>query len=453
MIIKLKEIFKSTLADKNFGEIFRGSIITFSARVIGMVLALLANVIVAKYYGAKTIGVLALVTSFLTISGLFVTVGLNTALLRLIPEQLEKNNFLGARDIFWMSVKIVSMAGFLVSLITWFNVPLIANKLSKSNELEQWLYIAVLLIIIANISAINDAAIRALKKIQLFAALQLFQSLLSITFLVVTTFWFYNLYNPFYVYFISLIIGGIVSTFIVLCLFSYKASLGQQRSDLECGYLDVIKTSWPMFLTSAMYLVVSQTDIVMLGAMTKPENVGVYAIVMKLGLAVNFILTSVNMVLGPKFAELYYRDDMQGLVSVAKKSSKLIFYCTAPFLLVLIVLGKPILGFFGEEFIGGYMALIFIALGQFVNSICGSVGYFMNMTGNQKAFNKIVFFGALLNIILNLLLIPIYGITGAAIASFLSVCMWNIVTLVVVKNKFGFYIGYLPLDSQLKQVN
>jgi len=446
---KITEKFRGALADKNFGEIFKGSIITFSARIIAMVLALLANVIVAKYYGAKIIGVLALVTSFLTISGLFVTVGLNTSLLRLIPEQLEKNNLLGASAIFWLSVKIVSIAGFLVSLIAWFNVPFIANKLFKNNELEHWLYLSVLLIIIMNISAINGAAIRALKEIQLFAALQLFKSLFSITFLVVTTFWFYNLYNPFYTYFISLIIGAFASVFIVLRLFNRRPPLGQLKSALECNSLDIIKTSWPMFLTSAMYLVVSQTDIVMLGAMTKPEDVGVYAIVMKLGLAVNFILTSINMVLGPKFAELYYRDDISGLASVAKKSSKLIVYCTAPFLLVLILLGKPILGFFGDEFISGYTALYFIALGQFVNAICGSVGYFMNMTGNQKVFCRIVFSGALLNIVLNVLLIPLYGITGAAIASLLSVCLWNIVTLIFIKNKFGFYMGYLPFTKRL----
>jgi len=445
---KLTEKLRGALADKNFGEIFKGSIITFSAKVIAMVLALLVNVIVAKYYGAKTIGVLALVISFFNISGLFVTVGLNTSLLRLVPEQLEKNNLLGARAVFWLSVKIVSIAGFFVSLIAWFNVPLIANRLFKNNELEQWLYVSVLLIIVVNISTINGTAIRALKKIQLFAALQLFNSLFSVAFLMVTTLWFYNPYNPFYAYFISLITAGIVSTFIVLYLFSCKASLDQQRDDLKCSSLELIKTSWPMFLTSAMYLVVSQTDIVMLGAMTKSEDVGVYAIVMKLGLAVNFILTSINMVLGPKFAELYYRGDMEGLVSVAKKSSKLIFYCTAPFLLVLVVLGKPILGFFGEEFISGYTTLCFIALGQFINAICGSVGYFMNMTGNQKLFCRIIFSAALLNIALNLLLIPLYGISGAAIASLLSVCLWNIVTLVFIKNKFGFYMGYLPFAER-----
>jgi len=150
------------------------------------------------------------------------------------------------------------------------------------------------------------------------------------------------------------------------------------------------------------------------------------------------------MVLAPKFAELYFSGDMKGLATIARKSSKLVFYCTVPLLFILIVFGKLILNFFGEEFVVGYMALVFILLGQFVNSICGSVGYFMNMTGNQKEFNKIVFLGGGVNVVLNMLLIPRFGIVGAALASFFSACLWNIVSLIYIRRKYGFYMGYIP---------
>ena len=159
-----------------------------------------------------------------------------------------------------------------------------------------------------------------------------------------------------------------------------------------------------------MWVLTSQVDIVMLGAFTSTENVGIYAVVIKLGMMITFILTSINMVLAPKFAELYYSNDLESLRNVAQKSSKIIFYTTIPLLLILIIFGKPILSLFGSEFIFGYWALVFVALGQFVNTICGSTGYFMNMTGNQKEFNKIMMFATLLNIILNYILIPIFGI-------------------------------------------
>jgi O-antigen/teichoic acid export membrane protein len=66
------------------------------------------------------------------------------------------------------------------------------------------------------------------------------------------------------------------------------------------------------------------------------------------------------------------------------------------------------------------------------------------MTGNQNIYASILFFGAILNVVLNLILIPKYGINGAAIASMSSLIVWNLSMVLVVKKKFGFYTFYIP---------
>ena len=75
------------------------------------------------------------------------------------------------------------------------------------------------------------------------------------------------------------------------------------------------------------------------------------------------------------------------------------------------------------------------------------------MTGNQNIYAKILFVGAILNVTLNLILIPdtsplavfnIVGINGAAFASMSSLIVWNVGMVFVVKKKFGFYTFYIP---------
>jgi len=83
-------------------------------------------------------------------------------------------------------------------------------------------------------------------------------------------------------------------------------------------------------------------------------------------------------------------------------------------------------------------------LGQFVNSISGATGLFMNMTDNQLIFRNIVFISAVTNISINLLLIPKWGIYGAAASAMISIMTWNIATLVYIKVKFGKTTGYFP---------
>jgi O-antigen/teichoic acid export membrane protein len=152
----------------------------------------------------------------------------------------------------------------------------------------------------------------------------------------------------------------------------------------------------------------------------------------------------------PKFSELYHTGRMDDLFHVARKSSKLIFWTTAPILITLVLFGRPLLGlFFGEDFTVAYVALIMLAIGQLVNSVCGSTGYFMNMTGHQNAFRNIMFCSALINITLSLALIPRFGMNGAAFAGMVSLASWNIYTLIYIRVKFGRTIGYVPLLERI----
>jgi O-antigen/teichoic acid export membrane protein len=147
----------------------------------------------------------------------------------------------------------------------------------------------------------------------------------------------------------------------------------------------------------------------------------------------------------PKFSDLYHSGKIEELFYVAQKSAKLIFWTTIPILLGFVILGRPALSIvFGHEFVVAYPALVLLVLGQFVNSISGSTGYFMNMTGNQNIMRNIMLFTTLVNIGLNLLLIPKKGIYGSAIAAMVSVSFWNISTLIYLKMKYGKTTGYFP---------
>ena len=104
---------------------------------------------------------------------------------------------------------------------------------------------------------------------------------------------------------------------------------------------------------------------------------------------------------------------------------------------------------FGQEFSAGVVALLLISFAQLVNSISGSVGYIMQMTNNQKIFQFIIIFSAILNIVMNYFLIPIYGINGAAFSSMISMITWNVMSVIFIKNKLGFWSIYMPNKIKL----
>ena len=103
------------------------------------------------------------------------------------------------------------------------------------------------------------------------------------------------------------------------------------------------------------------------------------------------------------------------------------------------------MGVFGEEFIIGKTALVLITIGQFVNAASGSVGNIMNMTGREKPLRNILVIASILSVLLNYLLIPMYGINGAAVANMVSVVFWNLTAVIYTKVKIGINSFYLPL--------
>ncbi len=105
---------------------------------------------------------------------------------------------------------------------------------------------------------------------------------------------------------------------------------------------------------------------------------------------------------------------------------------TVPIFLVLIVSGGDILRIFDVRFASGAIPLLALAIGQLVTAGTGSCGQILAMSGHQylKLFGDLAM--AVGNVVLNLILIPRWGIMGAAVATAISVAAVHVVRLIQV---------------------
>ena len=96
-----------------------------------------------------------------------------------------------------------------------------------------------------------------------------------------------------------------------------------------------------------------------------------------------------------------------------------------PLFIALFFFPSLLLSFFGEEFTDGKVALQILAVGMFVNALFGSVGNYLMMSGHEKLLAKILLAAILISIMLMLLLVPNYGIVGAAWSVSITMIIWN----------------------------
>lgn len=200
---------------------------------------------------------------------------------------------------------------------------------------------------------------------------------------------------------------------------------------------EVILYSLPLLITSAMALIMDQIDVIMLRQYFDEATVGVYNIAAKLATLPAYLLIIFNTVFAPKISELYHTGKVEELKKIYTVSAQFLMWTSFFIVILVIVLNQWILGFFGNEFLIAGNVILYRGIGQVVNCSVGSVWYMLSMTGRSKLNMIGTSSAAVINVILNFILIPRMGMDGAAIASMIAVSFINILGYILVKKYFG----------------
>jgi len=181
------------------------------------------------------------------------------------------------------------------------------------------------------------------------------------------------------------------------------------------------------------------SDTIMIGIFKTEADVGVYNVALKLAMITGIVLGAVNSIVAPKLSETFNNNRLDEFRELIKQSTRIIFFCTLPILIILFLVPEFLLSFFGAEFIIAKTTLLILLVGQVGNAMSGSVGYILQMTGKEKTVQNILLITLIINILLNFYFIPRYGIEGAAFSSAFSLLFWNIVMIVFVKRYYKIY--------------
>jgi len=194
----------------------------------------------------------------------------------------------------------------------------------------------------------------------------------------------------------------------------------------------------PLAFIGGMQLINQQASVLIQGFFLPDAQIGVYRVAAQVVVLASFGLQSVNMVVAPRFATFYTQGQKEKLQYLVTNSARVILvfnlFVTAGF----VVLGQKFLHVvFGDSYAAAYIPLLVMLGGQVVNSAAGSVGTLLNMTGHENYTAAGMAVAALVNIALNLLLIPDWGIVGSAWATTISLVIWNGALWWAVHKKLG----------------
>jgi len=404
----------------------------FVFKIIGSFLGYLFLLLVTRQSGAEAWGIFALCMALLNITSILSRFGIDTALLRFVAQL--KGKMEEVKGIYFQGISLVLFLSVLFSVLLFFFSDIVAELVFHKPHLTPYFKIISFGLVPFTIIHINAQTFRGLKKIKEFAFFQHVSKFLFaiIFFLLLTKFYNFGQFTvPVYAFTFAVVVVMIVSL-----LFIFKKFRGIQSKRIFTNK-EIIKTSFPMMLSSSVLLLMAWSDTIMIGIFKTEVDVGVYNVALKLAMITGIVLGAVNSIVAPKLSETFNNDRMNEFRKLIKQSTRIIFFSTLPILIILFLFPEFLLSFFGTEFAMAKTTLLILLVGQVVNVMSGSVGYILQMTGKEKAFQNILLLALVINIILNILLIPKFGIEGAAVASSFSLLLWNLSSVFYIYRRYN----------------
>lgn len=169
-------------------------------------------------------------------------------------------------------------------------------------------------------------------------------------------------------------------------------------------------------VSAAVEILLEWVDVLLVGLMTSPREAGIYAVVTRCARASEVIHTAVRIAVGPQIAAAMARRAHSAAGEIYGITTAVMIWMGWPFLLVLAVFGDAILSIFGPGFEDGAIALGVLSVAMALALAAGTVHTILLMAGRSSWQLADKSFALVLNVALNLVLIPLWGIEGAAVA-------------------------------------
>ncbi len=412
----------------------KGGAIAFLLKIFATALGFINQIILARILGAGGIGEVILALTVVRISVHIAKFGMEETMMKFVSLYIDKKDNIHLKGTIFFSVKFCLL--FSIVFVTFI---LLLSKFISINIFHAEGLLKLLPIVIVAIPAlvIRDVIGSILRGYKDILRALIPESFVS-PFLRLVIFLFLMLKGVGPVDAIVAFVAGEIVAVIMSIIFLQKRVRGLRHIERKCEKRKILDMSYTIIFTTMAILLFTDADRVVLGYFTSTETVGVYGIAAKLIILIYFPVLAFNAIIPPLISSIYSSGDIQELRRVVRESTRWILSMAMPIILILILEGKTILKYaYGPEFESGYVVLLILTAGQLVKAGTGLVGIILQMTGHHKIYMKINIIWGIINIVLNVLLVPRFGMIGAALATAICLSMIDISCIILIHKRLS----------------
>lgn len=420
-------------ATDSLATVFSGGVLVSSSKFVALGFGFLTQVAMARLLTESAYGDVVLALTVVNVATLAAKFGMDDGVMREFPHHEENPS--KARGVVRASLGVAAVSGSLAGVAVFAFAPIIASRAFHDPSLTWLIRIAAVSVPFSVVGSIAVSLARGARDARTHAYVnQLFRP--AVRFVLVG----------------SLVVAGLNSAGAVAgqtaaIVLAGIASLVLARRVLPSFevpatrmYRSVLAFSIPLALFQSMVFLVSNVDIYMLGYFASSAAVGVYNIAFQLGNLFTAVLTTIGFLLPPVLTRLYDEGKHVEMRRTYQVMTKWMVVVAVPLFVVLFGFPELVITLaFGDSYRDGAVVLRILAVGNFLAILLGLNARSLIGLGANKVVNYVLIAQTVVNIALNYVLIPIYGIAGAAVASMVAVLVSDILGSAVLYTRFGVH--------------
>jgi len=429
----------------------KSSIFVFFSILLSKILAYLYKIIIARKFGAEGYGIFSLSTMIFSIITIIFSLGISEGIVRYISFYRGKKENSKINYIFKKSSILILSSSIIGALIMFFLSEYISINIFHNPQLIIFLKFLSFFVPISVASGIFTSTIRAFEEIKWSSFIKnILGNAIQLITLIILVYLGFKTNSIIFSYTLGIVGIFIVSYFICkIKIFKFfkkeKISKEVQRKTSHSLY----SYSWPLMFLTIISMVLYWIDSFAIGYFRGASEVGIYNVATSIALLFNILPQIFIQLFFPLITREFANKNIILIKRLSKQLGKWIFILNFPLLVLLILFPGEIINIlFGSEFILAKTSLIILSIGIFISSIF-KISTYLILT---KEKSKIVFMNLLIvsiiNLLLNLTLVPKYGITGAAFSTMISQIL--ISTFLLFETKF--YFSIVPLKKEIFKI-
>lgn len=417
----------------------------FGGIIIQNVIFLLTALIINKLLGSSGLGDYFLVVTLMNIMGFASTLGMKFGTVRYVALYRARKDREGIMGTIAASALISFVVGIGAGILIFFTSPLIADRVFHLPSLRLPLKIMSAALPFLSLGTVIISALQGFKKIPSKVWLENIIQPASALILIGGILFFYRSFPAATAAWTSAMILSALAAGVFLLKEPEFSRVGFR---CRLAVRELLSFSLPLMAVGFLYYIFTRMDILMIGYFKSSGDVGVYAIAARLAFLIALPLEAVNVIFEPTIAENTRNDRYGRPAIIYRRITPWILASGFTIFAVILIVTPPLMAMFGRDFQSGRMVLLILGMGQLINLGVGSAGSLLSMSGYPRVNLLNTVSIVVLNFVLNCLLIPQFGIYGAAAATALSIGLINVMRLIEVKillDMHPFSVKYLRI--------